>query len=319
MMQDPVKEAVAKAPRRARWRCNRYLWLVGVALYLGVVWLLGVGKLRDAVVTVNVKLILALMAVEAVAEWLRAGKWRFALGAGSNGVGLFFLSKATGYWTPGRVGELSPLLIRRHRTPKVGAWIIVDRVLETGATLVLGVVGLILLRIPGKTTFLLVAVATVALLAGAAYVLTKRGLFEWVAERVRRAPLLSRAAAFLAAISDEIKALRRKLPLASGVTVAATCLDLWATVLLYQSFGHDSVTFALAAAVYCVHGITGAIPFTPNATGLPYAAAAALLIHVADIPIETVVTAMTLQLAALNLVFWANFGLGAWDLRKHRG
>lgn len=314
-MNEPGLEARSEGLiRRSRFRA-RYLWLVGLCVYLAAVWWLGWEALGNVIARVSVAPIVAMMLIELCAEWLRALKWRIALGPGNNAVALFFLSKAVGYWSPGRVGELSPLLLKCHRTPKMGAWIVVDRLLEMGATLGLGLAGLLALQVAQKGLFLALGIVVCATLALCAYLITRQRLFIWMVSHIREGGLFSRIAAFLAETSGEVATqFRSKAPVAALMTVAATAMDLGAAMMLLAAFGYV-VTFPTVAVAQCVHTITSTIPVTPNATGIPYVSAAVLLNQVAGIPFPVLAAAVAVHLGAVNIVFWSSFGIGAMDWR----
>lgn len=300
------------APPRLR---ARYLWVVGLGVYIAAIWYFGWRRIGESLASLDVRFLVAMMLVEAAAQWLRAFKWRLGLGPGKNAIGLFFLSKATGYFSPGRVGELSPLLLKQHRTTKVAAWIVVDRLLEMSATLALGILGFCLLRVTDPRLLLTFGAAAVVLVAIPVYLVTRERLFAWFARRTKSGSFLNRLASVIEGTRTEILALRAKVPLASILTVLPTCMDIGASILLYRSLGF-TVTFPLIAAVQCTHAVTSAIPITPNATGVPYAAAMVLLHEVAGIPYPALVAAVALQVAALNMVFWTSFGIGATNLRR---
>ena len=287
----------------------RHLWVVGLALYIIFIWYIGWRSIGGALVKVDPGVLLALMAVEAAGLWTRALKWRLTLGPGRSAYHLFFLSKAAGGWSPGRVGELAPLLLRNHRTPRMAAWIVVDRLLEIAATLGLGLIGLIALRQPQHGMVLTTIAALAVLVIGPLFVLTRRTLFIWLAGRSSAGSLVHRACMLLAAMSDEIFLLGRRIPAASAMTVVASCLDVAVGILLYRSFGFH-VGFALLATVQCAHGIASAMPFTPNATGVPYLVAAGLLYTIGGIPKEVLAVAVGLRMVAVNIIFWSSFGLG---------
>jgi len=301
----------------------RYLWGVGLALYLGAIFYVGWQGIGDALAAVEVRLILALMAVDATGLWIRALKWRLVLGPGRDAVSLFFLSKAAGGWSPGRVGELAPLLLRKHRTPRMAAWIVADRLIEITATLGLGLVGLLALAgLQGahKLGMLgMVCAAIVVLVLTPLYLLTRRRLFLGLARRVREGSRVHRVCMLLAAVSDEIVGLGRLVPVTSALTVLASCMDIGIGVLLYLSFSYR-VSFAIIAVAQCAHGISSAVPFLPNATGVPYAVAAEIIHEVGRVPWEVLLAAVGVRLATANGVFWAYFGLvGAAAVRVRQG
>ena len=293
----------------------RYLWVVGLGLFIGLVWFIGWRKVRHALASVNLELIALMMACDLATLWFRALKWRYALADNRQAVALFFLSKGAGNWSPGRLGELSPLLLREHRNPRVAAWIVVDRLLEMSATLLLGAIGLFGLRIPDARLMLALLAAACALIGLPVFVLTRRALFPWLAGRLREGSALQRATTFAASIQQEVAALGRKVPALSIMTVLATCIDLVAGILMLASFGH-LISFQLAATVQCAHALASAIPLTPSATGIPYVPAAVLLKEVGHVPYEVVVAAVALRLVGVNLVFWTSFVPGANKLWK---
>jgi len=290
-----------------RARRMRHLWVVGLALYVGFIWYIGWRRIGDALAGLDVRVLAALMAVEAWGLWTRALKWRLILGAGREPYRLFFLSKAAGGWSPGRVGELAPLLLRRHRTPRMAAWIIVDRLLEMAATLVLGLLGLFWLHEPQHGMALTALAALGVLVVAPVLVLTRRGLFAWLGGRFKEGGLLERGCTALALVSDEVRALAKRILAVSAMTVLATCIDIVVGMLLYRSFGFY-VGFALIATVQCAHGIASAVPITPNATGVPYLVAAGLLYTLGGIPKEVLAAAVGVRAVAVNIVFWSSLG-----------
>jgi len=252
--------------------------------------------------------------VTVAALWIRAVKWRLVLGKGSNAVGVFFLSKAAGEWSPGRLGELSPLLIRKHRHARMAAWIVVDRILEMAVTVGLGVAGLALLRTPNRTLMLVLAFGIGAGLILSLYLLTRRSVFLAIAERFAEGKARRIAWAF-AQVSSAIVDLRSKLAAPAVITLVAGGLDVWAGMLLYQSFGWP-VSFALIATAKGVHAITSAVPLTPNATGVPYLTTAYLIHEVGGVPSDVLAAAIALSVVVTNLIFWLSLSLGAADLRR---
>jgi hypothetical protein len=213
------------------------------------------------------------------------------------------------------MGELSPLLIKEHRTPKMGAWIVVDRVLEISSTLVLGIIGLVALRIPmGKFMAALVAAACLFVFAPTV-LLTQRRLFLWLADRAREGSVLHRSSMFLAAIREEVLAMKRRIAVAAVMTVVAGCMDVVAGMLLYAAFG-EVLPFAAGAASKTIHVLTSAIPVTPNATGVPFATAGVFVNQVVGIPPHVIATAIPVGVVLINIVFWTSVGLASTDLRK---
>ena len=296
------------------------LWLVGLALYIGAVWLIGWQEIGQALVRAKWPILVCLAAVDCGAIGTRMLKWRIALGAGQRAPALFMLSKAAGGWSPGRIGELAPLLLRKHRTPRTAAWIVLDRLLETATTLTLGLLGLLWLQTEHKFAIALPLCAALVILVGAPLLgLTRRGFFLWCKHHTRETSVLHRIATMLLAVADEFVGLRKLVPAASTLTIVATCIDVSVSVLLYLAFGYR-VSFALLATVQCVHGITSAIPFTPNATGVPFLVTAGLLYKLGGLPEDVLAASLAVRLAIQSAVFWSVFGLaGTIGLKAYPG
>lgn len=296
----------------------RYLWILGVGLYVAVVWYLGWRRIRDEIASINPAMLALLAGMLFLSLWVRVLKWRLVLGRGKNAVGLFFLAKAAGEWSPGRVGELAPLALRKHRTPRMAAWIVTDRLLEMGATLGLGLAGLLILQIPKSGMVVAVVIAIGVLVVAPFYVLTRRRVFLWIAGRAREGSFAHRVAMMLAAVSDEIRLLGKTVPLVSALTVFATCVDIAVGKILYLCFGWP-VPFALLAVVQCSHALASAFPFTPNATGVPYLVAAGILYEMAGLPREVLAASVGLGVAGTMVVFWTSFLFGVRDLGDRPG
>lgn len=299
-----VTEGAAGAGRR-RWR---YLWVVGFTLYAAAITYFGWREVGAELASINLIWVAAIVGNELIVWSIRALKWRIALGHGANAVPLFFVSKAGGNTTPGRIGELAPLLFKRFRTAKIGAWIVVDRLIEIAATLGFGIIGFIAIRYSNNLILATWFGMIVLLIVLPIVVLTRRSFFLWIAERTRPESVTHRLSNLLAAMSDEIGALRAKLPVLSALTIVATALDIVAGVFLLLCFGH-AATFQLLAAVQCLHGLVSALPFAPNATGIPYAASAVLLHEAGGIPYDVLVASVALRSALMNGVFWTCFAV----------
>lgn len=305
------------APRRTHWRIGRYLWVVAVAIYAVVVWYVGWRNVRDAAASMALGWFTGMLGCELAAMWVRALKWRYVLGSGVHAFGVFFLSKTAGQYSPGRLGELSPLLLREHRNARTGAWIVVDRLLETASTLAFGLTGLLALQLAVRGTLLWVVGAFLLLLAAPLAVITRRSLFEWLADRTRTGSAANRGALFLAAVSDAVKALGRKVPLAAAMTVAGTLLELAGAVMLYRAFGYR-VTLLMTAAAKCANSLVAAIPLTPGVTGVPQVATGYVMHEAAGIPADVLATALGLHLVVATAILWSSFGVGLLDLRRPR-
>jgi hypothetical protein len=293
-------------PRRSRFR---YFWLIGIVIYLAAVWYVGWDKFREAFSLLRPVSLLWVAAVLLAAIWLRVLKWRLALGLRPI-TQLYFLSKAGGEITPSRVGELSPLLLRKFRSPRVAAWIVLDRMIEIAATLAYGAFGAITLQSDRSTLLQMVGVASVLLVVLPTALITRQGFFLWLAGRTREGRALNRIASFLAVTSGEFRQFRPLLPVAVLLTLLTTGLDIFSGVLVYGAFGQH-LSFALLAAAQCIHGVIAAIPFLPGLTGVPYAAVAAFLNQVAGVPLGVIAAVVTVYVLLGSTIFWGSLGVSA--------
>lgn len=285
------------------------LWLAGAMLYAICIIAIGWPRIHDALASVEFRFVFGMAAVEVVALLLRVWKWRLALGARPDVARLCLLSKAGGNLTPGRVGEFAPLLATQDSRSKLGAWIVMDRLMEASVTLVIGLVGLsIVLGVEGRVLLVIWAIGILTAIVAAAFLFSRHEqLKRWVQRMQPGTPSRRWLEAALTA-SVEFRLLRRRTPLLMGITLGATCLDLYVGFLLYASFG-VWVAFMVLAAAQCVHAITSVIPLTPSATGIPYAAAAVLLNQAAGVSPEVLTAAIGLRLLMGNVVFWSFFGI----------
>lgn len=321
---EPAQTAQAKSPFRR-------LWIVGILVYAGFLWWIGWGRIGPVLASVHVPTLLAMAAVMAFALGVRVAKWRLVFGPDTGAVGLYFVAKAGGDWSPGRIGELAPLMLRPYRTARAGAWIVTDRLLEMAATLGLGVLGIAAFGLKSGmpavgpmpqarmyNMLVYVGAALIILVAAPAVILTRRGLFAFLAGWFGRRPRLRRlggVASLLVDVSTEVRGFGAKLPMASAMTVLATALDIVVGMLLYRSFGY-TISFMLLAAVQCAHALASAFPLTPNATGVPYLVAAGLLFEVAGVPAGVLGASVGVSLAVTNAVFWGAFLIGIGNLKR---
>jgi len=239
---------------------------------------------------------------------MRALKWRYALGADQHAIGLFFMSKATGDITPGRLGESAPMLLRNHRTPKVGAWILFDRIIEILAAIALGLYGLTAINLLSRTQLGMVFAFALAASIVGIYLLTHRGMFLWMAARLKQGAIPHRIVVLLAAISEEIFQFTRSLPVVMPITLITKAMDLFAVMLVFRALSVFP-GFALIAAAKCALAIVSFLPVTPTATGLPHGTQAWLMNHVADIPAEVLVAGIGIEVLIVSMTFWTSAGL----------
>lgn len=289
--------------------------MIGLALFAVLVWHFGWREMLALLHGVQLLPIAGMILLLLAGFWVRAWKWQYALGKNNNAMGLFFLAKMAGNWSPGRVGELAPLLLRKHRTPRVAAWILTDRVLEVALTLALGLAGAVWLRLlawPLAVT--LSAGALLAALLG--FVLMRRpNGFSAYQQRWPEDSRRQRLADLACKLHEEMVELGARAPLILCVTLAAKVTDIYAVVLLCRAFGYN-VSFLLVCAARCAHALVSGIPVTPDATGVPYVAAAYLLHEHAGIPYPALTAALGLEVALINLLLWLSFLAGLLDLRE---
>lgn len=297
----------ASNPNSARW--GRYLFIVGLVLLTALGWHFGFGRLAALVGGARPGPLLAMAGLILAGFWIRAWKWRYALGAGNQGVLLFFLAKTAGNWTPGRAGELAPLLLQRHRNTRVAAWIGLDRVVEIGWTLGLGLLGAVAVQAVSPA----VAIALVvlgSLFVGAIGFLWSRaaGSDATAHSEERQAGWRGHLLGFARQLRRELVLFGGKLPFVMMLTALAKVTDVVAVILLCEAFGYGA-SFLLVCAARCAHGLVSAIPVTPDATGVPFVAAAWLLHAHAEIPYDTLTAALGLEVLAINAILWACFCL----------
>ena len=128
-------------PSRPSKRAFPWLILVGLALYAAVIWWVGLDAVSATLRAANAPALAAMAGCLVAGFVVRIVKWRYAVGPGLPIAPAFFLSKTAGSWSPARVGEFSPLVLRSLRSARVGVWIGADRVLEAGMTIALGLWG----------------------------------------------------------------------------------------------------------------------------------------------------------------------------------
>lgn len=294
---------------------GKYMFLLGLTVYCGVIWYFGWHEIRNTILAANFAILTGSTALIATATWMRVAKWRYALGPGLHATGLYFLSKATGNVTPGRLGEFAPMVLRSHRTPKVGAWIMFDRVVEILVTIALGLYGLAVIDLLTRFQFLGVLVLAIAGSIIGVYLITHRGMFLWLGDRLKSESFTHKVVMLLAAISEEVFMFTRSLPVVLSITIITKAMDLAAVMLIFTALGaHPG--FGLVAAAKCALAIVSFLPLTPTATGVPHGTQAWLMNHVADIPAETLVAGIGIEVVIVSVTFWTSFGLASRRIRR---
>ncbi len=284
-------------------------WLTGAAVLAGVIWFIGWEDIRAVFTGIEPRLFAVMVVLDGAAMWVRAVKWRLVLGKNQNAFGVHFLSKVAGNYSPGRVGELSPLLLKAHRNARLGAWIVVDRLLEMAVTIVFGALGFLMLRFSSARVIPALAGAVLVFIILPLVMITRGRWLETLAAKSREGSRFRKALGALVSVSEEVGHLRSDMPLAGMLTVAGTLLELAAYILLFRSFGVTGVTFALVAAAKCAQGVVGALPFTPGPTGLPHLAAGVFLHQAGGLDSGMLAAAMGSREVVVNLLFWSFLAL----------
>lgn len=292
-----------------RWRgLRRALFLAGFALLGALIWHFGWRTLYADLREARPGPLLLFAALTLAGFWIRAWKWRCALGPGRQAWWIFFFAKMGGNWSPGRIGEFSPLLLRRHRTPVMAGWIVLDRMLEIAATLLAALAGaawISLLPLPAVAALLaLGAAVNVAVLW---LIMRKRPLPPWIRRHIPPGTRRARIARHAGRLREAGPELSGRLPAAVAITALAKAIDLYAVVALCAAFGYG-VGPALAGAARGAHALVSAIPLTPDATGAPFVAAAVLLHEYGGMPYATLTVALALEAALINGILWVSFG-----------
>jgi hypothetical protein len=245
---------------------------------------------------------------------MRIWKWRRALGADRHAIGLYFLSRSFGVWSPARIGEFLPLIWRRHRTTRVAAWILFDRVLEVLVMLAIGLAGLALIElVPLATLMAICAMAMVASVAGV-YTLTRADLLNSLANRFESG---TRSRAVLQAIAGTSGELRTFVGASIDlvvVTVIAKVVDLYAVSLIFKGLKAPA-EFALVAASKCALSIVSYVPITPMATGIPHTVQGWIMHESGGIPPEAVAASVGIEAAIMVAVFLTTALAGSRAIR----
>jgi len=286
----------------------------------GVVWYLGWRAVAAQLAAASPALVVLIALTEAATEWIRALKWRLVLGPGKQAVALFFISKAGGNFSPGRVGELLPLVFKAYRTPQLGAWILLDRILEASSTVFFALAGLAALEFFPPWVAVGQGIALAAAAVVGIYALTHPALLGRMARGPSESGIVGRLARFAVEAGAELRAMGRKMPMVLLLTVVPSLLDLAVYSLVFASLGYR-LSWALAAGAKCVHGLMTVIPVTPHLTGIPHLTSAWLLNRVGGLAPDVLAAAALLREALVNGVFWTSFAIGVagWRNRRQTG
>lgn len=304
-------------PRQTR-RWTRYVFLaVGVLLVGLLLWRFEPGEVVLALREARWLPLGGVVALTVAGFWIRAWKWRHALGPRRHAIGLFYIAKMAGHWSPGRIGEFSPLLLQKHRNLRVATWIVADRAMEVATTLVFGLLGMTALHLAPWWVCLLLWVGAAVGLAFVVLLLLVENPIVKPKARWGHRPWAARLLRLLDGLHKESRRVGRRGPTLAAATVIAKVTDLYGVVLLCQAFGY-SVSLVLVCVARCAHAIVSGVPITPDATGIPFAAAGYFLNVHGGMPVETLVAAFGIEVVIINVVLYASFFVGMMDMRGQR-
>ncbi len=289
----------ARKPRRA----TRYFFIaLGVTVYIVAVSLIGWGKVGDALAGADLPVVALAALLTGAGAILRMWKWRRALGSERHAIGIYFLSRSGGVWSPARVGEFLPLLWRRHRNSRVAGWILFDRVAEIAVTLLLGLAGLAVIHLlPAPALASVIALVAAADVCGV-YLLTRSDWLRALARRLREGSRLCTAISALADTAGEFRGFLARPPDLVSMTVVAKCLDLYAVTLIFRALGAP-VSGALVAAAKCALAVISYLPITPMTTGIPHTVQGWIMHESAAIQPATVAASVAIEAGIMVLVF----------------
>lgn len=297
--KDDTPPLDTRKPRHAK---HGLLVALGVTVYLVAVSLIGWQKVGDTLAGADLPMVSLAALLTGAGAIMRMWKWHRALGSERHAIGLYFLSRSGGIWSPARVGEFLPLLWQRHRNPRVAAWILFDRVMEIAVTLLLGLAGLAvihLLPVPALTSVIALVIA-----AGTCgfYLLTRSDWLRALARRLREGSHIRSTISALAHTADEFRRFLARPPDLVSMTVIAKCLDLYAITLIFGALG-TPVSIALAAASKCALAIVSYLPITPITTGVPHTVQGWIMHESAGIQPATVAASIAIEAAIMVFIF----------------
>jgi len=101
------------------------------------------------------------------------------------------------------------------------------------------------------------------------------------------------------------------------LTLTAKATDIIAVMCLCRAFGY-AAGFLLVSAARCAHALVSALPLTPDATGVPYLAQAALLHREAGMPPEVLTAALALEALLIYGALHASAAAALWRTHQNK-
>lgn len=265
MAEEGSSERNKETTGRLRWLS----WVAGVALVVGLCLWLGVNDILHILTTLDPLSLLLALGMFVLAQVVRIIKWHFPLGSRYGWLELsrlFLMSKIGGALLPGRVGEIAPVAQAKFRSTTVVAWLAADRIVEAYATLALGALGLVSLGLSDRHIVVL-WIGTFAALFGLLGLMLYRPLWTWLEDHSRRWRPIHRLLGLARQISEDMLAFRRYTPLAVGLSLVGTYLDLWLIRSLFLSTG-TVVAIDVIAASFCLGALVTFVSITPGGLGI---------------------------------------------------
>jgi len=256
------------------------------------------------------------LALVLAAHGLRMAKFRLAAGPGwrwRDATLVYLASKALGDLTPGRVGEFAPLLAGRYRSGRLAAFFLVDRCLETAATIFVGVVGMSALGMDPRGAWT-VAAAAAAVFAGGIYLLNRADLWKRAAAMTDPRSLAGRLMRAAESLSSGFAEFRHTWPALSVITLAACGLGVGFYRTVFASVGADA-GYPLAAAMIFLAAIGAFLSLAPLGLGM-IEAPIWWLGRMHGIPAEQIIAFMVLTRVLHLLPLWTLFLLALLAARK---
>jgi len=245
---------------------------IGLVVAAVIVWIIlsrtPWSEVADALKRVSLSQCALGLCILVGAQLLRTLKWRMALrGEHTYGevVYLYFFSKAAGAMSPGRVGELAPLLTQPFRSGKVAALLVVDRAMEAAATIVIGLCAMLFLG-SSDARILVASVVLLTCFASGLILLSRTAWWESAAaaREGRRGAAWLKA---VASVSRASRALSRDLPRLFAVTLVASVMDILYFQRLFAGLG-EQIGLPVLAVMCLASGIATFLAPTPFGLGV---------------------------------------------------
>lgn len=305
-----------RALTRNRIRRLEYWAVLTLVLFVAVfaaagIWA-GGGETWASLARVDAGLVAAMLALSLVNYGLRTLRWQ--LFARANGVrvppartALYYFAGFALTTTPGKVGEALRLwLLERsdgYRYERTAPLLVVDRVSDLHATLLLSLIGLAgLSGYVGATVLALVLAAAMTLLLARPRLLI--AMLNGIYARTRRAPRLFARGRTALKLTSRLFAPRVYL---AGLALAlagwfAECLAFW---LLLEALG-AGVPLLAAVFVFCFAMVLGGVTLLPGGLGGMELASVALLVSLGMAAADAVAATAVIRLTTL----WFAVALG---------